>query len=314
MSPVHVAVAAIVNADNEVLVARRPDHVHQGGLWEFPGGKLEPGEDVTEALHREIQEELGIDIGRMSPLIQLQHDYGDKSVLLDVWRVQDFQGEASGMEGQPIAWQKIDQLQSSRFPAANRGIIRALQLPDRYMITGQFSDLNDFQQTLERALQNGIRLVQLRAKHITDSNQFIQLAALAKEACASHGAQLLLNTSIELFSKCDAHGLHLSSHALSAQVERPVGEQFLLSASCHNAQQVQHARALAADIILLSPVKPTSSHPGVPGIGWDEFSRLTRLANCPLYALGGMQPSDITQARCAGAQGIAAISALWPHE
>lgn len=313
MSHVHVAVAAIVNNDDEVLLAKRPDHVHQGGLWEFPGGKLETGEQVIQALQREIKEELGIDISHASPLIQVYHDYADKSVLLDVWRVVAYQGEARGMEGQPIVWQKISQLQYSQFPAANKAIIQALQLPQQYMITGDFNDLDDFRRRLDQALLNGNKIVQLRAKSIVEAGPFLELAGIAHQICESRQARLLLNTSPQLFQRCHADGLHLSSQALLACERRPVAEDTLLSVSCHNKTELQHARRLGADMVLLSPVRETASHPGVAGIGWDEFRHLARLVNCPVYALGGMGLEDMEQARASGAQGVAAISAFWPQ-
>ena len=89
---VHVAAAAIFDDRGRVLISRRPAHLHQGDLWEFPGGKLEPGESVESALHRELYEELGICVQAARPLIRVLHDYHDKSVLLDVWRVDNFTG------------------------------------------------------------------------------------------------------------------------------------------------------------------------------------------------------------------------------
>ncbi|HHL45917.1 MAG TPA: NUDIX domain-containing protein, partial [Gammaproteobacteria bacterium] len=92
VTPVHVAVAVIVNGQGEVLIARRPDHLYQGGLWEFPGGKLEPGERVTQALSRELDEELGITVESSGPLIRVHHHYPRWPVLLDVWRVERYRG------------------------------------------------------------------------------------------------------------------------------------------------------------------------------------------------------------------------------
>ena len=141
---VHVAVAAIVNDKNQVLIAKRPDHVHQGGLWEFPGGKLEEEETVKQALLREIKEELNISISSYEPLIQIKYDYKDKSVLLDVKLVREYSGDPVGVEGQPIKWKNISDLNQLAFPSANKNIISALQLPDSYMITGKFESKEDF--------------------------------------------------------------------------------------------------------------------------------------------------------------------------
>ena len=96
MKRVHVAAAVIRGADGRVLIAKRPQDKHQGGLWEFPGGKVEEGEAVERALARELEEELGIRVEAARPLIQVQHDYPDKQVLLDVWEVSSFTGEPHG--------------------------------------------------------------------------------------------------------------------------------------------------------------------------------------------------------------------------
>ena len=127
MEPVHVAVGVILDADNRILLSRRAADSHQGGLWEFPGGKVEACESVQEALFRELHEELGIEIGAVTPLLQVHHDYGDKAVLLDVWVVRHFVGNAKGREGQPLVWTACGDLKDYRFPAANVPIVEAVK-------------------------------------------------------------------------------------------------------------------------------------------------------------------------------------------
>jgi 8-oxo-dGTP diphosphatase len=121
---IHVAVGVIWNPEKTaVLIARRPSHVHQGGLWEFPGGKVETGETVTHALARELLEELAIEAGAVAPALEIHHSYPGKTVLLDVWQVENFVGVPRGCEGQSLAWVLIDQLDNYAFPEANRAII-----------------------------------------------------------------------------------------------------------------------------------------------------------------------------------------------
>ncbi len=122
----HVAAAVIYNSDGDILIARRPEHKHQGGLWEFPGGKVETGESLLKALARELKEELGISQITASPFIQITHHYPERSVLLDVCRVTAFQGEAIGREGQPIAWVSPNTITDYDFPEANAPIIEAV--------------------------------------------------------------------------------------------------------------------------------------------------------------------------------------------
>jgi 8-oxo-dGTP diphosphatase len=124
---VHVAVGVISDGGDRILIARRAEHLHQGGLWEFPGGKVEAGETVEQALHRELFEELAIEVTARQPLLTIAHDYSDKSVLLDVWWVSAFTGEVQGREGQPLHWVDIASLQEFEFPAANQPIITAIE-------------------------------------------------------------------------------------------------------------------------------------------------------------------------------------------
>ena len=127
MKRLHVAAAVILSDDgSQVLIARRPDHVHKGGLWEFPGGKVEPGETVRQALQREISEELAIEVIAAEPLLEVRHDYPEKSVLLDVWCVRSFDGVPQGNEGQPLCWVTVEQLADYPFPEANRPILEAI--------------------------------------------------------------------------------------------------------------------------------------------------------------------------------------------
>ncbi|MBT3531335.1 MAG: 8-oxo-dGTP diphosphatase MutT [Gammaproteobacteria bacterium] len=141
-SPVHVAVGVILDLDRRVLVSKRHIDSHQGGYWEFPGGKVEVGETVERALSREIKEELGLEILTAFPLQKITHEYHDKSVLLDVYLVASFTGEAMGLEGQAIKWQPLDSLAKSDFPAANAEIIKTLQLPEELTIMSDVSTLD----------------------------------------------------------------------------------------------------------------------------------------------------------------------------
>jgi len=124
---VHVAVGVISDGGGGILVSRRAEHAHQGGLWEFPGGKVEMGETVQQALHRELLEELAIEVQECEPLLTIAHDYADKSVLLDVWWVGAFGGEPHGREGQPLRWVVGAELRSLDFPKANEAIIAAVE-------------------------------------------------------------------------------------------------------------------------------------------------------------------------------------------
>jgi len=307
----HVAVAAIQDDQGRVLISKRHDHVHQGGLWEFPGGKLEPGETVPAGLTRELQEELDIRLLRSEPLIKITHHYPDRSVLLDVHRVLAFAGEPKGMEGQPLRWQLPAAMPMAEFPAADRPIITALQLPDLYLITGADPTRpTEFLQRLEVALQQGLSLVQLRAHDLADT-AYTRLAEAAWDICGQYHARLLLNRPNRILTWAD--GVHLTRHQLAVCRERPAVNGWV-GASCHDLRELRQAERLGLDYVLLSPVQATPSHPGATPLGWQRFSQWVEQVNLPVYALGGVGLESLSQARQWGAQGVAGISALWGYQ
>lgn len=310
---IHVAVGAVFR-DGKVLIARRPEHVHQGGLLEFPGGKVEPGESVQQALIREIREETGLRIapGSLEPLIEVRHDYGDKQVFLDVWQTSSAEGCAEGLEGQEIRWLGVGELADADFPAANRPIIRALQLPRHYTITGAAENEDAFLKRLqERAGNNGAELCLLRAPALSDE-EYARLADGALEVCKARASRLMLHGSPSLAEQFPhACGVHLPWRIARQFSARPIPDSSLLAVSCHDEKEIAHALRLRADFVTLGPVKPTPSHPGEPGIGWSRFRELAATATVPIYALGGLTMADMAEARGAGAQGIAGISYWW---
>ncbi len=314
--PIHVTAAALVDAAGRVLVTRRPAHKHQGGLWEFPGGKLEADETVEAALARELHEELGVTPRACRPLIRIRHDYPDRSVLLEVWRVGAWDGEPHGREGQPLDWRLPEAMDPAEFPAADVPIITALRLPDACLVTPEpGADHDAFLARLEAALARGVRLVQLRARTLDQA----ALAALYRRAhalTAPRGVPLLLNAAPELARALDADGVHLSGAELARTDARPLppgwrGRARWVGASCHDAAQLARAAAIGADFALLGPVQPTASHPGQPALGWDAFARLAGAARIPIYGIGGLSAADRDTAWAHGAQGIAAIRGLW---
>ncbi|MCC5810224.1 MAG: Nudix family hydrolase [Ectothiorhodospiraceae bacterium] len=306
---VHVAVGVVEDDQGRVLITRRPDDAHQGGLWEFPGGKLEADETVEQALRRELLEEIGIEPTDMVPLIRVPHDYGDKRVLLDVWRVKRFSGEPSGLEQQPLRWVPQSALGEYVFPVANQPITQALQLPERYLITPSLSDAATFLAAFEQRLEEGHRLVQLRA-HELDDAAYRTVAERAAELARAAGAQLLVNADPRLAWKLGV-GVHLHHHRLMALAARPLPKGSLVAASCHGAEELAHALRIDVDFVVLGPVSSTRSHPGEEGMGLDRFARLVRDFPRPVYALGGMSESDLPAVSRARGQGIAAISAFW---
>jgi 8-oxo-dGTP diphosphatase len=309
---IHVAAGVISDDQGRVLIAKRPDHTHQGGLWEFPGGKLEPDEPVEDGLARELAEEIGIRVLSSRPLIRLAHDYGDRGVLLEIRRVLAYRGTPQGREGQALAWTAPDAMDPSRFPAADRPVISALRLPTRYLITGAEPRAPDaFVAHLEQVLAaTGVGMVQLRAPWL-DDDAYGELAKRCAERCHRAGARLILNCAPGLAEDLPGDGLHLTEARLLTLSERPRLGSRLVGASCHAADTLAKTADLGLDYALLSPVQTTASHPHATPLGWRHFAELVDAACVPVYALGGVGDTELETAIGHGAQGIAAIRAFW---
>lgn len=307
---VQVAVGVITDGASRILICRRGAHRHQGGLWEFPGGKVEPGEDARAALDRELTEEVGIRPEQAWPLIRVPYRYPDQEVLLDVWRVTRFTGEAHGREGQICQWVTRPALADFRFPAANRPIIDAVSLPSRYLITPPLADSKRLFDGINHGLSLGCRLVQLRTGAFSD----VALEELARSLLApihAAGGGLLISRRLDIARRVGADGVHLSASQLRALGERPLPVGRLLAASCHNPEELAQACACGVDFAVLSPVCATPSHPGHAPLGWQTFADWIRDVPIPVYALGGVGPADLERAWHARAQGVAGIRGFW---
>ncbi len=292
------------------MIAKRHRHRHQGGLWEFPGGKVEQGERVLDALRRELKEELDITVEAAAPLIKISHSYPDRNVLLDVWRIDRFHGEAFGREGQAIAWVGGGRLKKYAFPEANRPIIAAARLPEFYAILDdEKGDIRMLQNNLHHILEHRIRLVQIRAKRLP-AKQYDALASDVCRAAARHSVTILLNAEPEQIVRAGAAGVHLTGRRLMQLKKKPLDERYWVAASCHTLQEMKQAERLGLDFVVLSPVMPTATHPEATPLEWNAFEALVAQVNIPVYALGGLALSDVRRAREAGAQGIAGIRAF----
>ena len=311
-SVVEVVAGVIADARGRILLARRTEGRDLAGLWEFPGGKREPGESPQATLARELHEELGIVAEIGAPLIAVPQQYPHKRLRLDVRRVDAWQGTPKGLDGQALAWVPPQKLAGYAMPPADRPVVAALLQPDRYLVTpAPGNDDGSWLQALELALGQGVRRVQLRSGEGTDPTHWRVLAARAVALCREAGADVLVNGDIALARELDA-GVHLRAAQLQQLDQRPLPAGRTVAASGHDAADLQHAERLRCDFAVLGPLKPTPTHPRATGIGWQRFAALREQVSLPLYAIGGMTPADIDDARAHGAQGIAAIRALWP--
>jgi 8-oxo-dGTP diphosphatase len=307
----HIAVGVVSDAAGRILISERKPDCAYAGQWEFPGGKCEPGEEVEQALTRELREELDIEVQSSRPLIRLSHRYSDRHVLLDTWRVTAWQGRPAAREGQRFDW--VAPMSLDRYPmlAANRPIVRAVQLPASYLITPvPGPDSSAFLAALDRSLAAGVRMVRLRAPQLS-RDAYQSLARACLQSCRRAGTWLLLDRDAGMVEDLGADGLHLTVAALATATTRPLQAGQWLAASCHARPDLERAIALGIDFAVLGPVACTPSHPDHPGIGWEQFGRITGDLAVPVYGIGGLGLADLEAAWGHRAQGIAAIHGLW---
>jgi 8-oxo-dGTP diphosphatase len=306
---IDVAVAILIRADGRVLLAQRPAGKAYGGWWEFPGGKIEPGEAPARALAREVHEELGVEVERAYPWITRGFSYPHATVRLHFFRVRAWRGEPHGREGQAFAWQDLAALTVGPVLPANGPVLRSLALPVEYAISNA-AEVGEarFLARLEARLAAGLRLLQVREKAMARA----RLAALVGRVVATaapYGARVLVNSDAALARDAGAHGVHLTAQQITAATVRPDLEW--VAASCHSAADLRRAEALGIDFAVLGPVAATPTHPGAPTLGWSGFEANARDAAIPVFALGGMRRTDLERAWSCGAHGVAMIRGAW---
>lgn len=334
MKQIHVVAGVIRDARARILLARRTAGRDLAGLWEFPGGKVEPDESPEAALVRELREELGIEARIGDALIRVPQQYPHKRLLLDVRQVE-FRGVPRGLDGQALAWVPPAKLASYPMPPADRPVVAALRQPDRYLVTPVPDHDRAWRGALAQALERGVQRVQLRAPGV-EATRWARLAEAAVRLCHEAGAEVLVNGDAALAERLGV-GLHLPASRLQHAVAAALGRDALvaampfldeehrgqgpllrgqaprpLAASCHTIDDLLRAQALGCDFVVLGPVLPTATHPQAPGIGWNAFAAMRERVSLPIYAIGGLGIDDIEPARRHGAQGIAAIRGLWP--
>lgn len=312
MSVVAVAAGVLRRADGCVLIAQRPAGKIAAGRWEFPGGKIEPGERPREALIRELREELGIEVREARPLIRIRHAYTERTVELDTWLVEAWSGTPAMLEDQALAWVDPARIWDYDLLEADSPIVHALRLPDRLPVTAANADASALQAGILALAEAGRALIRLRAPTLPES-RYWQLVHSVGPTLEDRGAGLLVDRWREdLAALAGVAGLHLPAAALTDFSRRPVGRDRWLLASCHDERELDQACTLDADALVIGPVLPTATHPDAPALGWAGFEALARRANRPVYAIGGLGPEHLGSVFDHGGQGIAGIRAFWP--
>ncbi len=306
---VEVSAAVLLRPEGTYLLAQRPADKIWAGYWEFPGGKVEPGETPHHALVRELHEELGIEVQQAYPWLTRVFTYPHATVRLNFFRVTAWGGEPHPHEGQQFAWQLPGAATVAPILPANAPILRALELPALYAISN-VAELGErkFLERLEAKLDEGLRLVQLREKGLARES-VLALAVRMRDMMRPYGAKLLVNADVALAQQVGADGVQLTARQLAELEARP--EVAWCGASCHSVEELRRAEALGCDFALLSPVLQTQSHPGEPALGWQAFAQHVAGATIPVYALGGMSLGMMQEAWRQGAHGVALLRQAW---
>lgn len=308
-----MAIGLLRDRAGRVLISRRAADVHLPGLWEFPGGKCDPGETGRAALQRELREELGIEVLAATEILVIPHDYPDRSVELRVFRVDAWRGQAAPGERQALRWVEPRALVQFTLPGASRAIINAARLPEFYLISPEppsAAEIDIEVRRINRRLaRGGIGLLQIRAPGLEQAS-FMEYAEALLVCAERHGVEVLVNAPRSWLDGLPAPtGWHLSERRLLTLSERPDCAGWL-AASVHNREALDRAMALPVDFVVAGPVQRTQTHPEAQPLGFQGFADLRAQAACPVFALGGLGPFDLPAVKAAGGQGIAAIRGL----
>ena len=312
-----VAVGVICRDDGHILIGSRPEGKPWAGWWELPGGKIEPGEAVLQALARELKEEIDIQISQAWPWVTHVHRYPTTTVRLHFCHVTAWQGNPMALENQQLQWIRVeDALERKDLLPATYPPLRWLQIPRRYLISGvgHPEHLPAFMNRLELAFEQGVRLVQWREPdwQQTHGEQSVYEAMQAVlSLCQRHQARLMINSAHPSSWWNEAHGVHLRAQDAQEMNSRPdLKPGHWLGVSTHTPAELRKAREIGADFAVLGPVLATPTHPGCEHMGWDKFETWNLQAGLPVFALGGQSTKTLLTARSRGAHGIAGIRQL----
>ena len=303
-----VAVGVILDDRGQVLFAQRPAGKPYAGWWEFPGGKIEAGETVQQALYRELEEELGICIRDCQPWITLQHVYPHATVRLQFCKVRGFDGTPHGREGQAYLWADPQRpVVDPILPAAIR-MLPWLSLPELLRLSA--AGVLGVDAWLARLAATSRAMLVLREPDLSESELNRVAAAVSAWRRATGSTVLVSSRHLDADWVGEFDGLVLTERDLLGASVRPAPHQWV-GASVHGRAGIEHAARLGLDFAMLGAVHATASHPGEAGMGWLTFAQLAAHAPLPVYALGGLESADLDHARAAGGQGVALLRGGW---
>ena len=307
MNTIKAVVGVLRNNKEQLLIAKRQDHQFMGGFWELPGGKVECGESEKQTIIRELTEELGIKVDKLTLHQTMQHQYSDRVVNLSIYNINKYQHSPIGVEGQQISWASIDELKNYKLLPTMKAFIDSITLPNKYWITPSSNHQSDeWMAKFDEKMTQDIELIQLRSKVDLDVDFISEL----HNKCKQNNVNLLLNIPGKTFDETYCDGWHITTGEMLKLNKRPCGENKLLGASTHDLNEALKAQEMGADFVVISPVQATQTHPDTIPLGWDAAKEVVDQLNIPVYFLGGMGLEDLDKTLELGAQGIAGVSAF----
>jgi len=306
---VKVSVAILINDNHQVLLGQRPPQKSWEGWWEFPGGKIEKGETSSDALYREVYEEIGVKITQFKKWVTRKYSYDGNDITLHFFKVQKWEGEVTSKENQKLVWAYLKNPNVSPILPANLFVQKAFDLPKYYAITNlSETSKKVFFNQLQNKISNGLKMIQVREKNIS-FDKFKIFSNEVIKICKPKGVKVIINSDVNLAYEINADGVHLTSKDLISIKKIP--KNLIVSASCHTQEEIDIAEKLNINFLVLSAIKKTLSHPDIKPIGWDEFENIANRVNTPIYALGGLGVNDYSIALENGAIGIASQRSIW---
>jgi len=309
-----------LDAETCVLLSQRRPGKHLAGCWEFPGGRVEPDEDQETALKRELAEELGITVHAAERWCSLNHRYPEKTVSLSIYRVTDWSGVVSGLEGQPIEWVPWSQVSERPMPPADQALLKLFGLAPCYLMDASVAhdqspaySLANWREklaTIERTPFAGTPwLVQWSGRQGDTSDEAADLGRTALEYAQHAGHICLVDGTPDWAKRLGADGVTLSQSQGMALTQRPEGLAWAAMV-CNDSDSLKHATSLGLDFALLSPLRISQADPTNRPSGGEAFGALLEQAGLPVIALGGLTLDDLAWVRSLGGFGVASRSCL----
>ncbi len=305
---IEVVAGVIRNGEGKILICLRPAHLDQGNLWELPGGKRKNGESRFRALRREVNEELGIEVISALPLLRFVYRYPTKTIDFDVWEVSKWRGSARGCEGQQIAWVNSSELSHYAFPAANRTVVTALDLP---RIACALPDVSvssaQYIGSLEKWVDAGTCCVLLNSQVVIRSYNERALTEIG-HLLDRYGAKLIF----EFPRKHATRRTNADDLKLFDGIRGQIDCDTLIGFSCSTSTELGQAEQAGAELLLIGPFHSTEFETVNDAIGWSEIQDLVKNTVTPAFAFGPfLEPQDVASAIVSGCQGAVLPFNVW---